>query len=128
MTTHAPDHELVRTYWAVLAVGAALAAGTLSFLGVSAASGVLVGTAMSWLSLVTLARAVRNLMGGAPRVSWGFLAVFKFAFLLVLTYWLLESGVVPPLGLALGFGALPLGIFASTLFMPAPGTHSTRKD
>jgi len=134
--TQAPDHELARTYWSVLGMGALLAIGSVSFLGVSAAAGALVGTAMSWLSLVTLARAVRNLVGGAARVSWAFVAVFKFAFLLVLTYWLLESGVIPPLGLALGFGALPLGIFASTLFMPTIGTSgglsadqdSTRKD
>jgi|GEM_PF-832300 len=135
MTTTAPDQELTRTYVAVGGMGILLALGALWFLGVSAAAGALVGALMSGLSLVLLARAVRNLVAGG-RTSWAFLAAFKFAFLLVLTYWLLESRLVPPLGLALGFGALPLGIFFSTLVITAPGTHGglsapqdpTRKD
>ena len=135
MTTAAPDQELTRTYASVAGMGALLALGALSFLGVSAAIGALVGTVMSELSLLALARAVKNLMAGG-RSSWAVLAAFKFAFLLVLTYWLLESRLIPPLGLALGFGALPLGIFFATLVIPAPGTHGglsapqdpTRKD
>jgi len=135
MTTTGPDQDLARTYAAVGGMGVVLALGALSFLGVSAAVGALVGALMAGLSLVVLARAVKNLVDGG-RTSWAFLAAFKFAFLLILTYWLLESRLIPPLGLALGFGALPLGIFFSTLVIPAPGTHgglsaprdTTRKD
>jgi hypothetical protein len=135
MTTTTPDNDLARTYASVAGMGVVLALGALSFLGVSAAVGALVGALMAGLSLVALARAVTNLVAGG-RSSWALLAAFKFAFLLVLTYWLLESRLVPALGLALGFGALPLGIFFSTLVIPAPGTHGglsvepepTRKD
>jgi hypothetical protein len=38
---------------------------------------------------------------------------------MVVTYGLIESGLVAPLGLAAGFGALPLGVLLSGAF-PAP--------
>lgn len=135
MTTTTGDQELARTYRAVFGAGVILAAGALFLLGAGAAVGVVVGASMSGLSLVLLAKSVKSLMGGA-RPSWALLAVFKFAFLLVLTYWVLQSRLVAPLGLALGIGALPLGIFFSGFVMPAPRAHgglsanqeSTRKD
>ena len=135
MTTLAPDQDLARTYRAVFGVGVALSVGAWVLLDARAAMGVVLGAGMSGLSLVLLAKAVRNLLAGA-RSSWALLAVFKFAFLLVLTYWVLQSRLVPALGLALGIGALPLGIFVSSLFIPAPDTHGgltarqepTRKD
>lgn len=134
MTTTTGDQDLARTYRAVFGAGVILAAAAMFVLDGRAALGVVLGASMSGLSLVLLAKAVKNLMTGA-RSSWALLAVFKFAFLLILTYWVLQSRLVPPLGLALGIGALPLGIFFSGL-MPAPESNGgpsadqepTRKD
>jgi len=116
-------------------VGVAMAALAWFLLGVPAATGAVLGAAMSGLSLVLLAKAVKNLVAGG-RSSWALVAVFKFAFLLVLTYWVLRSRWVSPLGLALGFGALPLGIVLSSLSPKAASSHGelstaqkpTRKD
>jgi len=119
MTTTTADPDLARSYRAIFGVGVILAVGAWLWLGGAAALGVVLGASMSGLSLVLLAKAVRNLMAGA-RTSWALLAVFKFAFLLILTYWVLQSRLVHPLGLALGIGALPLGIFLASLFIPAP--------
>jgi hypothetical protein len=134
MTTTTGDQDLARTYRAVFGAGVILAAGTMFVLDGRAALGVVLGASMAGLSLVLLAKAVKNLIAGA-RASWALVAVFKFAFLLILTYWVLQSRLVPPLGLALGIGALPLGIFFSGL-MPAPESSGgpsadqepTRKD
>ena len=85
--------------------------------GVSA----LVGASVAVANLWVLSRAVRNLLSGAgSRSPWAIVAAAKFFVLLGVTYALVRSGVIAPLGLALGFGALPVGILLSGLASPRP--------
>jgi hypothetical protein len=91
-----------------------VAAGLFSDLGttVSVAGGALLAAANLW----ALGRVVRSLLSASgSRAAWAMLAVLKFAALVVGCYWLLVAKVVDLLPLALGYGALPLGIVAAQL-------------
>jgi len=124
--TTAADPLLSRAYRVVLIVGAVLVVAALAFMGWRTALGVFAGAAIAWVNLWVLARAVQSLLGGA-QVRWAALAFLKFLALLGISFALVQSGAIEPLPLAVGFGALPLGIsIAGTLLVPAD--PSPRKD
>lgn len=122
---NADDLTLRRAYLAVAIAGAALAVGALVGFGAKAGWSVAAGALVAWGNLWALAFAVKNLLGGA-QVKWSALAILKFIVLLAVTFVLIRSGAVLPLGLAVGFGALPLGIFVAGVFgAPADTTPSS---
>jgi hypothetical protein len=113
--TASHDNALSRTLWAVAIVGctasvvAAVAAGARPMLGVAA------GAAVALANLWIIARLVHGFLSGSARAPWGFVAITKFSLLVVGLWLLLRAGVVDLLPLVIGYGALPLGIFASQL-------------
>lgn len=115
-TTTRNDRTLRRVYGAVTGVGFVVASLATVFFGVRWGVSVLVGAAIALGNLWILARTIRNLFGGerGAAVPWSMVAVLKFFALLGFTYLAVKGGV-EPLGLAFGFGALPLGIVLGSL-------------
>lgn len=93
----------------VLIVGVLLTVGGLWLGGSPFAVSVAVGAGMAYANLAVLARSVSRLLGGGGG-SWALLFLLKFTGLFALTYLLIDRQLVQPLGLALGFGALPVGV------------------
>lgn len=124
-TTH-PDPGLRRSYGAVCVCGLASAAIGAVWVGVAFGASVLLGVSIALGNLWVLSRAVRQLLGGAGNgsVSWSLVAVFKFFVLLGATYLLVSSPYVRPLGLCLGFLALPFGIVLGSLLQAPPRPDS----
>lgn|GEM_PF-3880941 len=94
-----------------------LAGGTFGFFSVrpNFGYGVWAGSAIVLVNLAILARSVQKLLtGGGGR--WGVVVVLKFVGLIAVTYFLLGLVAVDPLGLALGFATLPLGIVLGSAF------------
>jgi hypothetical protein len=117
-TTH-DDLAMRRAYGAVAAVGVMLCVGAALLFSVKLGLSALVGSFIAVANLWVLSRAVRNLLSGSgSRTPWALVAAAKFFVLLGVTYVLVRSGVIAPLGLALGFGALPVGILLSGLASP----------
>ena len=100
--------------------GVVLALGALTF-GPRSALGVLIGGAMAtanlWLfALVGKAFLERKGLS-AP---WAAIALLKFFALLAGIFLIMRSGVVTGLSLAVGYGAMPIGITVGGLFGPKP--------
>lgn len=109
------DPDLKRAEAAVAVLGVALSIGAWSFFGNRVGVSVFVGALMATANLAILARSVARLLAGAS-AKWGFLAFVKFIALLAFTFVLVERNWVNALGLAVGFGALPLGVVVASLF------------
>lgn len=117
--TESPDPTLSRAFWCVVGAGVVLSAvgflGGGAALGLGALAGALVGT----VNLAVLTRSVQRLLAGGG-ARYGAIVVLKFLGLIAVTYFLLGLVAVDPLGLALGFGALPLGIVVGAALWPSP--------
>jgi hypothetical protein len=121
--TETLDPTLRRTVWAVGIFGILLTGLALFFGGTGRGLGAFAGAAIAFLNLGLLARSVTKLFAGAGG-RYGLVVVLKFGGLIALTYALLNVLELDALGLALGLGALPLGIVAGggvhALQNPAP--------
>ena len=124
MKSELEDPALQQAQKAVVFFGAVFVLVAFGYFSGHAAFSVLCGAAMASLNLFLLSRAVQNLMAGHNQ-GWALAAVFKFAALLVVVYLLLQSGLVLPIGLAAGFGALPLGVFVAGVWGSRPTPSST---
>lgn len=115
--TSTDDLAMRRAFGAVAAAGVVLSIAGAVFVAPKFGVSALVGTAVALGNLWLLARAVRNLLAdgpsAGPKTPWALMAVAKFFVLLGITYVLVRSELLSPLGLAAGFGALPLGILFS---------------
>jgi hypothetical protein len=120
------DSAMRRAHLTVAAAGALLGLGGVAFFGFHAGASVLVGATVASVNLLVLARTVQKMVQGAG-ASWAGVAFLKFLVLMAVTYVLIESGLVLPLGLAVGFGALPLGILVAGTF-PGPASGSPADD
>ncbi len=123
METIPEDKAMKRAHRMVWLAGAAFSLGGLSLFGSSFGAGVFVGALIASLNLQVLSKSVRSVVEEG-RSGWAGAAVLKFLVLLAVTYGLLDRGYVQPLALAVGFGALPLGILLSgTLGVPLPSAE-----
>ena len=111
-----------RAIVAVALTGAALSTGALLFAGLGAAFSVAVGAAIATGNLWALARIIGALLpsgrAGAEAQSkgaWALVAVLKIFALLAAVWLLMRHGVVSPLPMLVGFGALPIGIAIGSL-------------
>jgi hypothetical protein len=117
-----PEHGLATAVRAVAISGAVMAVGAAIGVDLPTAASVFVGGALATANLalfVKLGQAFLDQRGqSAPWIALGgikMLALFACVFIL------LRRGDVSALGLACGYGALPIGITVSTLFRrPAP--------
>jgi len=82
---------------------------------------VLAGGVLATVNLVLFARLVRAFIGaGGVSASWGVLGALKLVGLFAVVYILVARGGISPLGLAIGYASLPIGIAFATLQKPAP--------
>ncbi len=78
------------------------------------------GAAVALANLWVLARVMRALLGPtAKQLPWTFVAVVKLLVLFGGLYGLVSWGLVDPVPLFIGYGALPVGIVLAQL-RPAP--------
>jgi hypothetical protein len=105
----------------VFVCGLCLAVGAFAFDGWRSALGVLIGGLLATLNLAVFARIGQAFIARKGRTApWGAIALFKLTFLFGGVWLILKSGVVSGLSLAIGYGALPLGITLGSLFGPKP--------
>ena len=104
--------------------GGVLALGALAFLGVREGFSAAVGAALATGNLWALARIVTELLppppdpdtraASAPSAKgagpWTLVGLLKMLGLLAVAWLLMRHGVVAPLAMLIGFGALPIGI------------------
>lgn len=119
METNHDDKVLMRTHLAVLGMGMLLCLLSLALFGAVACLSTAVGVIIATLNLLVLSKTVHHMVQGGGG-SWAMVAVFKFLVLLAVTYLLIDSQLVSPLGLALGFGALPFGILVGSALGGTP--------
>lgn len=97
-----------------------LALGGLTF-GLRSGLGVLIGGAMATANLWIFAQVGKAFLERKGMAApWAVIAILKFAALLAGIWLIMRSGVVTGLSLAVGYGALPLGITVGGLFGPKP--------
>jgi hypothetical protein len=111
-----------RCLLAVGLTGAAFACSALVVSSAGCALSVAVGAAIATANLWVLARIVGALLpteaAGAraqSRAGWVLVAMLKMAGLVGLLWLLLRHGGISPLALAVGWGALPIGIAIGSL-------------
>lgn len=119
METNHDDKVLMRTQLSVLGMGALLCLFSLVLFGSTAWFSTAVGVAIASLNLLVLSKTVQHMVQGGGG-SWAVIAGVKFLVLLGVTYLLIDSRLVTPLGLALGFGALPFGILVGSALGSSP--------
>lgn len=135
-----PQDDTARAAKAAAVLGAIFALAALSLYGTRAAFSVLIGAGIAVANLLTMRAIIRALIQapaeeehksedgkdeptpdhkGAGRrggVAWGFFAAFKILILFGGVWILLTRNLVDPMPLVVGYGVLPLGIAASSLW------------
>jgi hypothetical protein len=106
----------------VVAAGAVLTLFALALASVRTGLSVLIGSALAAGNLWLLARIVVELLpndrAGADaqsRAGWALVAVLKMFALSAFAWLLMRHGIVSPLPMLIGFGALPIGIAIGSL-------------
>jgi hypothetical protein len=116
------DARMRTSIRAVAIAGIVLTLVAAVFAGLGAAFSVAAGAALAAGNLWLLARIVAELLPsdreGAEaqsRAGWALVAVLKMFGLLALAWLLMRRGLVSPLPMLVGFGALPIGIAIGAL-------------
>ena len=117
------DHSLRAALWAVALSGAVLTLAAPFLLGKGGVVGVALGSLIAALNLWALTRVVRALMNGAG-LPWVLLGGAKLVALLALVALILKLEIAGLIPLAIGYGALPIGIVFSQL---GSGRAATRQ-
>ncbi len=118
----------VGTVGALFAAAAGLVGG--AAIGISVLAGALIGFLNLWALTKIVGAVARepDASSGetAPSTSvgvWSLLALLKIVFLFGGTYLLMARGLLSPMPLVVGYGALPFGIMCATLFTKAGFTR-----
>lgn len=115
----------------VVAAALCLAIGAFATFGVKSGIGVAIGGALAVANLMVFARLGQAFVAGkGSSAPWGIVAVLKLVALFGGVWLILKSGYVSGLALAVGYGALPVGITIGSLFGPRPPENrdEDRKD
>jgi len=117
------DAGLRSALWATALTGAALTLASPFLLGWGGAVGVALGSGIAAFNLWSLGRIVRAFMNGAG-LPWVVLGAFKLIGLLIVIAVVLKLGITTVIPLAVGYGALPVGIVFAQLgaARPRPAT------
>lgn len=113
------EHGLRAALWSIVLTGALLTAASPFVLGRQGAIGVALGAAIAAFNLWALGRIVRAFMNGAG-LPWVLLAALKLVGLLVVIALVLHLGITTVVPLAVGYGALPVGIVVAQLSSARP--------
>ena len=106
---------------AVAVSGAALAILAFALFDARTGLGVLLGGALATANLAVFARlGDAFLVQKGNAAPWALIAVVKLVFLFGGVWIILKNNFVPGLALAVGYGALPVGITFGFLFGPKP--------
>lgn len=115
----APGKRDPRFVTAIVAVGSlgALMAATAAFTwGARMAASVGTGSVIATSNLYVLSRIVGAMVkGGSGGGAWGVIALVKMLVLFGGIWLLMTHGLVDPIGLVVGYGALPIGIAIGSL-------------
>ena len=103
------ERGLRAALWAIALSGAALTLASPFVLGRDGVLGVALGSMIAAFNLWSLGRIVRAFMNGAG-LPWVLLAALKLVGLLAVVAVVLQLGITTVIPLAVGYGALPLGI------------------
>ncbi|MBM4375469.1 MAG: ATP synthase subunit I [Deltaproteobacteria bacterium] len=115
------DAPIVTSLVAVGAIAVVFAIAALVLGGPESGLGVAVGGLVATLNFWLFAHIGRGVLSGGKRSrAWALVAVAKFLLLFGGAWLLLRAGLTAPLTLALGYGAMPLGI---TVGMFVRGGH-----
>jgi hypothetical protein len=114
--TPSPDEEsgLRAALWGIALTGAVLTLASPFVIGKHAVVGVALGSAIAAFNLWSLARIVKAFMNGAG-LPWVLLAALKLFGLLAVIALVLKLGITTVVPLAVGYGALPIGIVFAQL-------------
>jgi hypothetical protein len=113
------ERGLRAALWAIALSGAALTLASPFVLGRDGVLGVALGSVLAAFNLWSLGRIVRAFMNGAG-LPWVLLAALKLVGLLAIVAVLLNLGITTVIPLAVGYGALPLGIVFAQLGAARP--------
>lgn len=95
--------------WAVL-----ITIGAAATVGWNAALSTAFGGLLAVANLAAFAFIGRGVLAGGPKSRfWGMMGALKFAVLLGVGFLLMRSGLINGFALAIGYGALPLGVASS---------------
>jgi hypothetical protein len=112
--------------WVAIA-GAVLALPMGLFAGIHAGFSTAVGALVACVNLYVLGRSVGAMIGrGSP--AWRFVSVLKMIALFGGVWLLLTTGIVDPIPLVVGLGALPLGLAAGSMLDRSRGKEAPEKD
>ena len=113
------DVQLKAALLCVACTGLALAILALVLYDVRAALGVALGGAIATANLWVFAQLGRGfLTPGGVKGPWVAVAMLKVVVLFGGVWWVLKHEIASGVALAIGYGALPLGIVIGTLFAP----------
>ena len=113
------EQGLKGALWAIALTGAAFTLASPFVLGKGGMVGVALGSAIAAFNLWSLGRIVRAFMNGAG-LPWVLLAALKLVGLLAVIAVVLKLGITTVIPLAVGYGALPLGIVFAQLGSARP--------
>jgi ATP synthase I chain len=109
----------------VAAAGGVLSLGMLFFFGLRAGFSTAVGAAVACANLLVLARVVAAMLGRGTSVrAWRAVGVIKMVALIVAVWALLTTGLVDPIPLVVGLGALPLGLATGSMLGSGRGKEA----
>ncbi len=137
-TAYRWDARLVISIAAVAASGAVFTLGAAVLWGVGTAISVAVGASIAAANLYVLARIVSAVLpqaaqaepdpsgrasrGAATGLAWGLFALVKMIVLFGGIWLLMVKGLVSPIPLVVGYGALPIGIAIGSLIRDKTAT------
>lgn len=104
--------------WAIAILGAVASVVAFFFYDGRTALSIALGAALGAGNLWAIARIVRGFLAArGARAPWTLMALVKMSALFGIWMLLLATGFVELMPLVIGFGALPIGIVASELFV-----------
>ena len=115
-----------RALGGVVGCGGVLVGCSLLWLGWRSALSTLLGAGLAVTNLYVLGRVVQALLERSAQVAaWGVVGLLKLTLLFGGVWALFHTELVAALPLLVGYGALPLGITLSPLFLRAPLASSS---
>ncbi len=121
-TSASPDQRaaLKAALWCIALLAPLLALGGFLLFGALGLLASVAGSAIAFVNLWAVARIVRGMVEETRlRSRWSLLAVLKMTALIGAVFALVRLGL-PILAVAIGYGALPVGILIGQLWAPAP--------
>jgi len=110
----------------VIGSAVVLVVGAYAVMGQQVAQGVAIGGGLAAINLWVFAVIGEAVVTQRGRTSpWAAVGMLKLVALLGVVWLILRSGVASGLSLAVGYGALPIGITLGSLFGPKPPEEGT---